>query len=160
MTKILDACCGGRMFWFDKHNPLVTYMDNRQFEEDLCNGQHFVVSPDVVGDFRNMPFPDKTFKLVIFDPPHLLQAGETSWLAKKYGRLNKDTWKDDLKRGFSECFRVLQDDGILVFKWNENDIKTSEVIKLAPQKPLIGHRSGKHHKTHWLLFMKEGAKNE
>ncbi|NBJ75120.1 SAM-dependent methyltransferase, partial [Neglecta sp. X4] len=26
--KILDACCGGRMFWFDKQNPFVTYMDN------------------------------------------------------------------------------------------------------------------------------------
>lgn len=100
MKKILDACCGGRMFWFDKQNPLVTYMDNREFEEDLSNGQHYVVSPDIVADFRSMPFPDKTFKLVIFDPPHLLRAGQTSWLAKKYGRLNKDTWEDDLKRGF------------------------------------------------------------
>lgn len=156
MKKILDACCGGRMLWFNKQNPLVTYMDNRQFEENLSNGQHFVVSPDVVGDFRDMPFPDKTFKLVIFDPPHLLRAGETSWLAKKYGRLNMDTWKDDLKRGFHECFRVLEDDGILVFKWSEIDIKISEVINLSPQNPLIGHRSGKHNKTHWILFMKAG----
>lgn len=68
MKKILDACCGGRMFWFNKQNPLVTYMDNRSFEERMSNGQHFVVSPDVVADFREMPFPDNTFKLVIFDP--------------------------------------------------------------------------------------------
>lgn len=26
---ILDASCGSRMFWFDKHNPNVTYMDKR-----------------------------------------------------------------------------------------------------------------------------------
>lgn len=26
---ILDACCGSRMFWFDKHNPLVLFVDKR-----------------------------------------------------------------------------------------------------------------------------------
>lgn len=154
MKKILDACCGGRMFWFNKQNPLVTYMDNRSFEERMSNGQHFVVSPDVVADFREMPFPDNTFKLVIFDPPHLLHAGESSWLAKKYGRLDAKTWRDDISKGFDECFRVLEPDGILVFKWSETNIRTSEILKLAPQKPLIGHRSGKYNKTHWMLFMK------
>ena len=27
--QILDACCGGKMFWFDKHEPHTTYLDNR-----------------------------------------------------------------------------------------------------------------------------------
>ncbi|MCT3601566.1 SAM-dependent methyltransferase, partial [Lactobacillus acidophilus] len=27
--KILDACCGGKMFWFNKHEPHTTYLDNR-----------------------------------------------------------------------------------------------------------------------------------
>jgi len=26
---ILDACCGGRMFWFDKKNPNTLFVDNR-----------------------------------------------------------------------------------------------------------------------------------
>ena len=26
---ILDACCGSRMFWFDKHNPNVLFVDKR-----------------------------------------------------------------------------------------------------------------------------------
>ncbi|EOD7126844.1 SAM-dependent methyltransferase, partial [Listeria monocytogenes] len=26
--KILDACCGSRMFWFDRTNKNVTFMDN------------------------------------------------------------------------------------------------------------------------------------
>ena len=26
---ILDACCGSRMFWFDKDNPFVEFMDIR-----------------------------------------------------------------------------------------------------------------------------------
>lgn len=28
-NKILDACCGSRMFWFDKNNPNVLFMDKR-----------------------------------------------------------------------------------------------------------------------------------
>ena len=27
--KILDACCGGKMFWFDKDNTETLYIDNR-----------------------------------------------------------------------------------------------------------------------------------
>lgn len=106
--KILDACCGSRMFWFDKHNPLVAFMDNRNFEDILCDGRSLQVKPDVIGDFRNIPFSDESFNLVVFDPPHLLKVGEKSWLAKKYGKLNAESWKEDIKKGFSECFRVLK----------------------------------------------------
>ncbi len=38
----------------------------------------------------------------------------------------------------------------------KTDIKTSEILKLAPVEPLIGHKSGKYNKTHWLLFAKQG----
>jgi hypothetical protein len=27
--EILDACCGGRMWWWDKAHPLAVYMDRR-----------------------------------------------------------------------------------------------------------------------------------
>ena len=144
------------MFWFDKNNPLVIFMDNREFEDVLCDGRSLRVKPDVLGDFRNIPYNSGTFDIVIFDPPHLLKAGEKSWLAKKYGKLNQSTWREDLKQGFSECFRVLKPNGILVFKWNETDITVSEILKLTEQKPLIGHKSGKLNKTHWLLFYKVG----
>lgn len=36
-------------------------------------------------DFANVGFDDETFYLVVFDPPHLLRAGKSSWLVKKYG---------------------------------------------------------------------------
>lgn len=49
--------------------------------------------------------------LVVFDPPHLNKLGKSSWMAKKYGVLGLD-WKEDLRRGFSECFRVLGPMGI------------------------------------------------
>lgn len=101
-------------------------------------------------DFRNMPYQDNTFKVVVFDPPHLNQAGVTSWLAQKYGVLPKN-WIPYLKQGFDECMRVLETDGLLVFKWNENQIKLSDVLKVFGKKPLLGDRRGK---TRWMIFIK------
>lgn len=72
--KILDACCGSRMFWFNKENENTVYMDNRKEETTLCDGRKLIVKPDIMADFRNMPYKDETFHLVIFDPPHLLRA--------------------------------------------------------------------------------------
>lgn len=147
---ILDACCGSRMFWFDKENKNTVYMDNRSLEDTLCDDRKLIIKPDVIGDFRNIPYSDNAFRLVVFDPPHLLKVGEKSWLAKKYGKLS-DTWKEDLKQGFSECMRVLENHGILIFKWNEEQIKLKQILDLIKYKPLFGD---KRSKTHWLVFMK------
>jgi 23S rRNA G2069 N7-methylase RlmK/C1962 C5-methylase RlmI len=100
-----------------------------------------------------MDIADQTFKLVVFDPPHLF-LGENSYMAQSYGRLDKQTWKEDISKGFYECFRVLKDEGILIFKWNECDVLLKEVLKLTTYKPLFGHPSGKAQKTHWVCFMK------
>ena len=150
MKPIIDVCCGSRMFWFDRKNPKVVFMDNRTEEQTLCDGRKLEIKPDVVGDFRHIPYPDNTFYLVVFDPPHLLRAGPKSWLAAKYGKLSQD-WKEDLKQGFAECIRVLKPNGTLVFKWNETQIKLSEILHLFCVRPLFGHRRGN---THFLVFMK------
>lgn len=148
---ILDACCGSRMFWFNRHEPNTVFMDNRELDTTLCDGRKLVVKPDVIGDFRNMPFKDGNFRLVVFDPPHLCRLGETSWMMQKYGKLNEQNWREDLKAGFAECFRVLEKNGVLVFKWNEEQVSINDVVRLAPCQPLFGQRHGK---THWLVFMK------
>lgn len=156
--KILDACCGGRMFWYQKDNEEVLFMDNRKVEKgQFPNGwnPNWCVDPDMIADFRDMPFPDNHFKLVVFDPPHLIHGSMKSVINKKYGLLNKETWKEDLLDGFNECYRVLDYDGILIFKWNESNIKASELIKSLPVKPLFGDFSGKTGKTIWMTFMKE-----
>ena len=77
-----------------------------------------------------------------------------SWLAKKYGQLNKSTWQEDLKLGFSECFRVLKENGTLIFKWNEQDVPIKKILALTEHKPLYGHISGKRSNTHWISFIK------
>ncbi len=151
---ILDACCGSKMFWFDKNNPQVIFADQRMESHVLCDGRLLEIRPDVVHDFRSMPFADNTFYHVVFDPPHLVKLGASSWMAKKYGRLNLD-WKQDLKQGFDECMRVLKPNGTLIFKWNENQIKVSQLIQIFGVEPLYGQmRTGKMSDTVWLAFMK------
>ena len=90
----------------------------------------------------------------MFDPPHLIKVGEKSWLRLKYGSLNKNTWQEDIRQGFKECMRVLCKNGILIFKWNEEQIKLSEILKSIDYSPLFGD---KRSKTHWLVFMKDGC---
>lgn len=41
-----------------------------------------------------------------------------------------------------------------MFKWNESEVKVSEILKLTDVKPLYGHKSGKRSDTHWIVFMK------
>jgi SAM-dependent methyltransferase len=157
MKKILDACCGSRMFWFNKENPNVVFGDIRKENHILCDGRKLEINPDIQMDFRDIPFENETFNLVVFDPPHLNSLGTKSWMAKKYGKLS-DNWRIDIAKGFSECMRVLKENGILIFKWNETDIKVSEMIETIKTQPLFGHKSGKRANTHWLCFMKISGK--
>lgn len=74
--KILDMCCGSKMFWYEKHEPHTTYMDIRKATYtamDRGKERKIEISPDIQADFRNMPFEDNTFDLVVFDPPHLIR---------------------------------------------------------------------------------------
>lgn len=153
VKDILDVCCGSRMFWFDKKNPRVVFADIRNESHTLCDNRQLIINPDVQIDFRNIPFDDGSFRLVVFDPPHLKKLGKDTWMAKKYGVL-LPTWEDDIKCGFEECMRVLSENGILIFKWNEAQIKLNDVLRLFPKQPLFGHTSGKHGRTIWLAFIK------
>ena len=155
-ATILDACCGGKMFYFDKNDERVLFQDIRGINTTLCDGRAFAVTPDIIGDFRRMDFPDGTFSLVVFDPPHLVANNENpkGWQMIKYGHLTSE-WRDTLRKGFSECFRVLKDGGFLIFKWNETDIPVSKILELTDRKPVLGHRCGKANKTHWILFIKD-----
>ncbi|MCC3344885.1 class I SAM-dependent methyltransferase [Psychrobacter sanguinis] len=154
MKKILDPCCGSRMFWFDKQDNRAVFTDKRKENPILCDGRELVIEPDMIMDFTNLQFDDEQFHMVVFDPPHLRKAGPDSWMAKKYGKLDEN-WPSMIRDGFAECFRVLKPNGTLIFKWNETQIKVSEILKLTDQKPVVGHISGKRSNTHWICFLKE-----
>lgn len=159
---VLDLCSGSRMFWFDRNNAAALFCDKRR-ERHVLNDRSnkaghrmLVIEPDILLDFTQLPFADCMFPMVVFDPPHLIRVGRSGWLAKKYGKLGAD-WREEIRQGFAEAFRVLNEDGTLIFKWNERDIPVSQVLELTPVAPLIGNRCGRSAQSHWIVFMKPRA---
>jgi SAM-dependent methyltransferase len=160
---VLDACCGGRMFWFDGHDDRAVFMDVREgeFAKDVgtpgTRGRKpVVVRPDILCDFTSIPFRDEAFYLVVFDPPHhtKLHFGQNSSIMQNCYGVLLPGWEEMLRKGFEECFRVLKPNGTLIFKWASREIPLERVLALTPQKPLFGHRSGKKAHTHWVAFIK------
>lgn len=155
---VLDACCGKRAFWFNHRDPRALFIDKRRESHVVKDSgkktgtRTITIDPDIIADFRSLPFADDRFDLVVFDPPHLAKK-QTGWMAKAYGRLGEN-WREEISQGFAECFRVLRPKGCLVFKWAETDIPVSEVLTLTSETPLFGNRCGKHSKTHWIVFLK------
>ena len=66
--------------------------------------------------------------------------------------VTEEGWRTDIKQGFNECMRVLDIYGVLIFKWNEEQIKLKEILNVIDYKPLFGNKRAK---THWLVFVKE-----
>lgn len=148
--QVLDACCGGRHWWWDKQHPLAVYMDKRVVPLGNEWRATWACEPDVIGDFRAMPFDDESFQLVVFDPPHIIRKNlETKWSTRFYGALNPESWQEDLRLGFKECWRVLRAGGTLVFKWSGDPARCSPYF---PTEPMIGTRGSSE--TRWFVFYK------
>ena len=160
---VLDACCGSRMMWFDKSDGRALFVDCRNEthvqKSKRWNDRNIVVAPDIQADFTDLPFPTDTFDHVVFDPPHMEKIGQSSTVAKTYGKLICD-WRDMLRNGFAECFRVLRPGGTLIFKWCEFEIPLAEVLVLTPERPLYGTKYGKRERSHWIAFLKPNAESE
>lgn len=157
---IVDLCCGPRSCYGNAADPHTIYGDRRIDEIVVTDRSHgkldgkrtIRISPEVVFDFRALPLPSESMRVAIFDPPHFVRAGKTSYMAAKYGLLSSD-WRNDLRLGFAEAFRVLEPRGTLIFKWNDSHVCLSEILPLAGQDYLVCQ---KREKTHWIVFVKEG----
>ena len=153
--KVLDVCCSVKGMWFNKQDQRALFMDKRKethIDTYPCGTKTNIIDPDVVGDFTDMPFEDESFYHIVFDPPHIVSNSE-SQITKKYGKLEGD-WREMLRQGFKECFRVLKPNGTLIFKWSQVQFPVKEILELTDYKPLYGHRSGKKMNTHWICFIK------
>ena len=153
---ILDVCCGNRQFWFNKNHKNTIYLDIRREQKGFVKQRHNIeIQPDVLADFKQLPFINNSFKLVIIDPPHIIADGPLFVMTKKYGWLMQDTWWQDIRNGINECWRVLEEYGILIFKWNEEEVRVRHILELVKHKPLVGHTTGSKSKTLWITFIKE-----
>ena len=146
--KILDATCGKRMMWFDKTYKDAIYIDIRK-----------EVKPQIIADDKKLPFKDNIFDLIIFDPPHV-STSPNSNMGRDFGGFKTREIKELVKNASKEFFRVLKDDGFLLFKWNTHDIKLEKVLDLMKPyfKPLFGQRVAirtKHaSRTYWVCLIK------
>jgi SAM-dependent methyltransferase len=164
--QVLDATCGGRSIWHpeNKDRDDTLYIDNRELDS-LNRGdfdaspRNYSVEPDEVQDFRNLPYNDKSFNLVVFDPPHAIRSDGMKTLrgavTRKYGALHAETWQSDLRQGFEELFRVLRCGGVMIFKFANESADFQEVLSLAPKDPLFGTSVNDGTvETRWFVFYK------
>lgn len=52
---------------------------------------------------------------------------------------------------------MLQQGGVLIFKWNETQMPLSQVLACTPHKPLFGNHQSKQTGTHWIVWIKEAG---
>lgn len=154
MMKILDATCAYRGFWLEKHNKDTIYIDIRP-----------EVKPDIVASCTSTPFADKTFDLILFDPPHknmgyakTSNSKKRNEMADRYGTANSKERMDLVKGAFMEFKRILKDDGIVLFKWSSVGTKFSKIIKLRGDfVPMFAQNFNKikSYETTWMALRKD-----
>ena len=159
--KILDATCGPKGIWYQKNHPFVTFMDKRN-ETVISNHKEqkprrYVINPDVISEWKDTPFPDNHFDMVIFDPPHLIldRGKKPPNMVQEYGFFYRDNYRAILQTGIKKLFNILKPEGIFIFKWCENSITIEEVLKFFPYPPLFGSNiKKKTTDTYWIVFLK------
>ena len=160
--SVLDATTGGKHIWHEdmKDADFAVFMDRRKVKNGTIKQQEgWSCMPDVLGDTRELPFNDKTFNLIAFDPPHRVTDGGMQMLSgvieTKYGALSAETWQSDLRRSFDELWRVLKPGGTLTFKWADVHKSHKQVLEQIKQTPLYGVTTEKKRaEVKWWVFHK------
>lgn len=173
---ILDATAGNRTMWQIKKPTNIIFIDMEKKLE---------VKPDVFCDHRQLPFTDSCFDTIFYDPPHnwggaihyfsFPNKEERAKVFKDVGGTPTyygwDKYKHrqalvaSIYNTLTEFRRVLKEDGLLWFKWNEmritiNQILTvfhdwNELMRLYIDDPT--HTAGKQ-QTYWVCLSKKKQK--
>jgi SAM-dependent methyltransferase len=112
-SRILDVTANNRRMWQG-----VSRSADVMFADIDPN-----VRPNVVADFRALPFAADTFDVVVFDPPHLPAAAASAksngGMVQRYG-LKHAPRADNVSAIFSpfltEAHRILRPDGLIFAK--------------------------------------------
>jgi SAM-dependent methyltransferase len=111
-TKILDATVNAGRFWEGGKWKIVGLDIDPKF------------NPDVVADNREMPFTDRSFDVIVYDPPHIPNQGKDK--KKDFNDRFGLVLKSSAENGYNfthlyppfvkEAYRVLRSEGILLCK--------------------------------------------
>ena len=85
-TFMIDLCCGGRHWLYDKDPDDLLCMDIRSVEKGAISLQpNWNVTPDIVGDYTEMKdmFNDSSFRYAFWDIPHAINL--KGIMGMKYG---------------------------------------------------------------------------
>ena len=112
-ATVLDVTANSRKMWAGvSWSGPVTYADIDP-----------KTTPDVVADFRALPFAASSYDVIVFDPPHLPVAAASPMSSEQYTRdygLNHAPKADNVSGYFApfltEAKRVLREDGLIFAK--------------------------------------------
>ena len=159
---MIDLCCGGRHWLFDKDPEDCLFMDIRSVRKGTIELQpNWSVDPDLIGSYTDIPFDDSTFRYVFWDIPHAIKL--SGIIGMKYGQLG-ESWRSDIEQGFREIHRILEHRGALIFKFADTSISHKEIMKCLPideigLKPILGTptKKGVNNTLFWFFVnYKEG----
>lgn len=155
--RILDLSAGNRAMWFDKENPLVTFLDKRA-EVEPCFVCDTTAIPPEVGD---------GYDLVVFDPPHE-NTGAKGEMTKRYGHSTRLQIINTIEGSGRESHRVSRAGALMAFKWNDHAFTLDMVLDIMRPywQPLFGshmrNRGGPAATTQsfWVLLKRVDSAQE
>jgi len=165
---ILDACCGGKSMYHSLNNQFtqdeIVYIDIRKgtFTCPYKGTIAAVIKPTILADCKHLPFRDNTFRLIIFDPPHLSTLWKSD-LEARYGSIDVANFRLMLRAVNEEFYRVLKIQGILLTKTLDRQRRSSYMRPfLSNFKCLLdidyrskGKENTSQNTTHWHVFIKK-----
>jgi len=177
---ILDATAGNRSIYTFKHSQNIIYLDRQK---------ELKIKPTIFADDMFLPFKDSVFDMIIFDPPHQWTTKGTTSIpvysipqGKKHAMLlgvkghtyygieqysSKTELIKYIYNAQKEFKRVLKDDGVLLFKWCEVEIKVNrilgvfqdwrELMRLPIKSPF---QVAGVQQTYWVMMEKKRGRSE
>ncbi len=161
VSLILDATAGNQHMWGGRSSPLVVFLD---VESGLK------VPPDIIADNRCLPFRNKVFTCVIYDPPwipyilskHNDPTEEMSTFWGTPGKKNRDLFVM-IHKAQKEFKRVTSR---LCVKWGDYKVSRWKILpffkgwKLVHELVYKSQYGQGRSKTYWWTFVLEDKRKE